>query len=293
MGIPLRVLIVEDAAADAELTLQELEGGGYKVEWQRVDGADAMRDALGERAWDLIVSDYSMPGFGGAAALDLLKKSRKDIPFIIVSGTAGETTAVEMMKAGAHDFFVKGRLKLLPAAVARELRDADVRRKQRESTAALLEIQARFDAFMNNIPTPAWIKDDRFRFVYMNASGLALFKRSLAEMMGRTDFDILPPAEVESLRKNDTRVLQSGRAINTMETITDAEGAVRVFTVLKFPLKDPAGRHHVAGIALDITERIHYREELDTANRRLEELLAGKVPSNHGNAGARKDNARH
>ena len=102
------------------------------------------------------------------------------------------------------------------------------------------------------------------------------FAEVMLVAIGHTDFDVLPATEAQALRNNDTRVLQSGRAVNTLETVTDAKGGARVFTVLKFLLTNPAGHKHVAGVALDITERIHYREELEAANRRLESILTGK-----------------
>ena len=104
MGVPLRVLIVEDFEGDALLLLRELRRGGYEPEYVRVDTAEAMEAALEEREWDLVVADHSMPAFSSQAALELLRgKGFEDLPFIIVSGQIGEQVAVEAMKAGAQD----------------------------------------------------------------------------------------------------------------------------------------------------------------------------------------------
>jgi DNA-binding NtrC family response regulator len=108
MGAPLRVLLVEDSENDALLLLRELKRGGYEPLSRRVDTAGEMEEALEEQAWDLVISDHSMPAFSSLAALDLLRgKGFVDLPFIIVSGRIGEDAAVSAMKAGAHDYIMK------------------------------------------------------------------------------------------------------------------------------------------------------------------------------------------
>jgi signal transduction histidine kinase len=139
MSGPLRVLLVEDSEADAELLLEELSTGGYEVAATRVDTAEAMHEQLQHGPWDLVVSDYNMPAFSAPAALEMLKNTtHRHTPFIIVSGTVGEDTAVAALKAGASDFLTKGRLSRLVPAVERELREAASRKTQ-----ALLEAQLR------------------------------------------------------------------------------------------------------------------------------------------------------
>jgi signal transduction histidine kinase len=127
----LRVLIVEDSDTDAELLVRVLRREGYDVSFHRVDTAETMHAALADAEWDLVVSDHSMPSFSGPAALELLHQSGLDIPFILVSGSIGEELAVSAMKAGAHDFFLKDRLTRLGSAIARELREAEIRRERR------------------------------------------------------------------------------------------------------------------------------------------------------------------
>ncbi len=119
MATPLRVLIVEDSEDDAALIVRELQRGGFDVSHQRVDTATVMNTALETQEWDLVVSDYSMPGFSGEEALKILRTKSLDIPFIYVSGTLGEETAVDALKAGAQDYVVKGKLKRLVPAIDR------------------------------------------------------------------------------------------------------------------------------------------------------------------------------
>src|SRR5215468_6724098 len=107
MPKPLRVLIVEDSEDDALLIARELRRSGNEVVFERVETPNAMVAALDSQNWDLIISDYSMPQFGGPAALTLYRERGLDFPFISVSGAIGEDIAVEMMKAGAHDYVMK------------------------------------------------------------------------------------------------------------------------------------------------------------------------------------------
>jgi signal transduction histidine kinase len=136
---PLRALLVEDSEDDAELVLRELRRAKYAVQWQRVDTEEAMRAALDQGGWDVILSDYHMPRFDALAALAVVKQRRGlDIPFIIVSGTVGEELAVAAMRVGAHDYLLKGALTRLPAAVERELREASHRAERRKMQEHLL-----------------------------------------------------------------------------------------------------------------------------------------------------------
>ena len=137
MNETLRVLIVDDSANDTKLVVRELRRGGRSVSYERVDNAQAMREALAGEPWGVIICDWSMPGFSAPGALSLLKELELDIPFIIVSGTIGEENAVEAMRAGAHDYVLKDKLARLMPAVERELRECKLREAHRESERAL------------------------------------------------------------------------------------------------------------------------------------------------------------
>jgi signal transduction histidine kinase len=135
---PLRLLLVEDSADDAQLVTLELRRGGYAPAFDRVQTQAAFEAALVNKEWDVIISDHNIPGYGGLIALADLRKTGKDIPFILVTGTIGEAGAVAAMKAGAQDYVLKGDLSRLPGAVDRELREAAVRAEQRKMREQLL-----------------------------------------------------------------------------------------------------------------------------------------------------------
>ena len=151
MSIPLSVLLVEDSEDDAMLLLRKLQHSGYKPMFKRVDTAAGMNAALNQQIWDLVICDYSMPQFSAPAALKLLKQSGRDLPFIIVSGTIGEDIAVAAMKAGAHDYIIKGNLARLAPAIERELREAEVRLARRQAEEQLKASLAEKEALLKEI----------------------------------------------------------------------------------------------------------------------------------------------
>ena len=169
----LRVLLVEDLQSDADLLVRYLTRAGFAVDHRRVDTAEALRRALTEDSWELILCDYTMPQFNAPAALAIYQELGLDIPFIVVSGTIGEETAVAMMRAGAHDYLLKNHLGRLVPVIERELREAITRREHRAageaqarhhqeigainrvvtSTASTLDLQEILDALLDNLRT--------------------------------------------------------------------------------------------------------------------------------------------
>ncbi len=135
---PLRVLLVEDSPDDAELVVLALRQGGYQVTHERVETEPTMRAALMQRRWDIVLSDYAMPSFSAPDALAVLEAVGLDIPFIIVSGTVGEETAVAAIRSGANDYVLKGHLARLCPAIDRELRDTEMRAERRRMQEQLL-----------------------------------------------------------------------------------------------------------------------------------------------------------
>ena len=181
----LRALIVEDSERDTELLVLELRRGGYEVSFARVQTAESMQASLQED-WDVVLSDYTMPRFSALAALEVLRQTGRDIPFIIVSGTIGEEAAVEGLKAGAHDFLVKDRLARLSHAIEREVREAHIRRERRDATALL-------DSLYETAPVGLAFVDRDLRFVRINEKLAAISGLPAADQIGRRARDLLPP----------------------------------------------------------------------------------------------------
>ncbi len=149
MDKPLKVLLIEDSKDDAELLLLELRRGGYTPVHKRVETPDGFAEAVQDRSWDIVLSDYSMPLFSPLAAIKELHRLDYDVPFIIVSGAIGEETAVKCMRAGVHDYIMKDNLARLIPAIERELQDRAVRRERKHAEAALEESERLFRAIFD------------------------------------------------------------------------------------------------------------------------------------------------
>jgi len=176
MGTPLKILIIEDSEDDLFLLLHELRKGGYDPEYLSVCDAEPMKLALADRAWDVITSDYNMPGFSALAALDILKESGFDFPFIVVSGKIGEDQAVATMKSGAHDYVMKQNLSRLAPAIEREIREAGERRLRREAEVALKRQFIQFRTIFDSISAIVYVADmETYQLLYMNKFAADLF----------------------------------------------------------------------------------------------------------------------
>lgn len=133
----IQVLIIEDNKDDSVLEIDEIKRGGFDIAYEQIETRAAMREALKNKHWDFIISDYSLPQFSGLEALEELQATGLDIPFVLISGTIGEETAVAAMKAGAHDYIMKNNLSRLVPAFERELKEAELRHQKRQADEAL------------------------------------------------------------------------------------------------------------------------------------------------------------
>lgn len=154
----LRVLIVEDSEDDALLVVREVKRGGFDVEHRRVETVGDFRKALRED-WDLVLSDFNLPHMSGLEALSVLKETGRDVPFILVSGRIGEEGAVDVMKAGAHDYVMKDRIARLVPVIRRELQDREVRVQRREAVDALRQSKERYAELVNSLDGVVWEAD--------------------------------------------------------------------------------------------------------------------------------------
>lgn len=186
MAKPLRVLIVEDSEDDALLVIRELERGGYDTTFERVETAETMTAALEKQAWDIIIADYKLPHFSAPEALELFHQSGLDLPFIVISGTIGEETAVAMMKAGAHDYLMKGNLKRLAPAIKRELHEAEARKEHKLVQEELQIAEQNFRNSLDNSPLGIRIVTAEGELLYANQTMLDIYGYSGVEKLEAT-----------------------------------------------------------------------------------------------------------
>ena len=176
MNKPLRILILEDNAADAELMESELRKAELEFSARRVHSRDEFLKALADSPPELVLSDYAMPGFSGLEALKRLREQYADLPVIFVSGTIGEEEAVELMRLGATDFVPKTRLDKLVPAIQRALREMGQKEEKRRAETSLRESEARFRAVFEGASAGIAIEDLQGKILQTN--------RSLQQMLG-------------------------------------------------------------------------------------------------------------
>ncbi len=186
MSTPLHVLIVEDSEDDSLLLKSELARGGYDVTYRRVETADAMRAALAEGSWDIILSDHRMPQFSSLGALKLHKERKSDIPFIVVSGNMGEELAVGAMKAGAHDYIMKDNLTRLVPTVERELREAESCRQRRRMELELEQCHRRTESILEGAGEGICGLDAKGVINFINPLGAKLVGWRAGELIGKS-----------------------------------------------------------------------------------------------------------
>jgi PAS domain S-box-containing protein len=181
LGTPLRVLILEDREADAELMLHELRQNGFEPEWQRVDTEPEYCAAL-ETIPDLVLADFNLPEYDGIRALEDLKKRGQDIPFVLVSGMIGEEFAVDAMKRGAADYVLKDRLFRLGQVVIRALNDHHIRQENRQAHEALRASESGYRMLAENMTDTVWLMDMDLHLLYISPSFFRLRGFTLDEL---------------------------------------------------------------------------------------------------------------
>ena len=179
----IKLLLVEDNDTDALLVVRQLKKEGFEVDHHQVKTRDEMERAFSEGCWDLVISDYSLPGFGGKDALELFKSKKLDIPFILVSGTVGEDIAVTIMKGGANDYLMKTHLNRLGPAVKRELEETQVKREKKRIESVLDQTEKRFQRLIEDLRDVVFLSSMDGKKIYIvNPAFEAIYGRPLTEL---------------------------------------------------------------------------------------------------------------
>ena len=258
MTRPLRLLLVEDSADDADLVLREIRRAGFEPIVRRVQDAAGMGAALDER-WDVVVSDYSLPGFDAFGALAIVRRRDPDLPFLIVSGTIADDTAVEAMRLGAQDYLMKSNLARLGPAIDRELRDAAVRRERRTATELVLRSEERFRRLIDAIDEIVYTVDGEEKLD-------GLFGRWFDGLppgahLGRTIAAALGSDHVEPHR----RALSGERVV--YEWTAPIARQTRHFQSVLSPLRTGDSITGLVGISRDVTDQRNIEEQLRLSDR--------------------------
>lgn len=279
MKAALKILLVEDSEDDALIILLKIRKGGYVVEYDRVDTAEAMNCRLLTKTWDIVLSDYAMPHFSGLDALTHLKDTGIDIPFIIVSGTIGEDVAVDAMKKGAHDYIMKNNLQRLVLAIERELVEAKNReehrlleKKEKEAEIALKESEELFKILLKLAPYSIVLTDLNTCFILANDSYYESSGTSEAMVAGKTleEQGFIIDTQSRQIIKNEMKL--NGRVENLEMTVTDKNGTEKnlIYSCLNISWKD---KPMILHSYIDITEKKKVEKELTKYREHLEILV--------------------
>jgi two-component system cell cycle sensor histidine kinase/response regulator CckA len=260
MPRPLTILVAEDNPSDAELAVRQLKRDGFEPIWERVDTERGFRDRLRPEL-DLIISDYEMPQFSGIRALELLRETGLDIPFILVSGTIGEEVAVLAMKAGASDYFLKDRLVRLGQAVDHALDESRLRRERKHATEALLLFRALVDQSNDSFEV---IDPVTGQFIDVNEKGFLSLGYSRREFMALSVFDVDPTVQPSTWPKLVERIIAEGSV--------SGEGCHQRKDGTTFPVEFNVkyvklDREYLVAVVRDISERKELESKFFRAQR--------------------------
>jgi len=276
MDKPIRLLIVDDSLDDALLLVRQLKKGGCNTTYKQVDTSEAMSEAIDGQTWDAILCDYSMPNFSMHAALDLYKKKQLDLPFIIVSGTITDETAVAAMKAGAHDYIIKDNLARLNPAMDRELRETKVRHERRLAEHELIKSEEKYRTLFEESRDAIYISAKQGEFTGFNQSTTELFGYSKEEMLGMNTKDIFVnndkylkfQEEIEqkgSVRDFEAKLYKRDRSkMNCL--ITSTVRRAKDATIMGYQ-----------GIIRDISELVSSQKKLEKTLEKLRKALGGTI----------------
>jgi len=264
-GKSLRVLLVEDSGSDADLILRALGQAGFNVNARRVQTEAECREALISEVWDLVVSDFSLPHFSALGALLCLQEQGLDLPFIVLSGTIDEESAVSILKAGAHDFVTKQNLARLGPAIRRELQDARERAQRRDAQRDLQIQRDMLRLVIDSNPSLISLKDAAGGFILANKAVAALYGHTVEDLIGESDASLRAATDdVTQAVARHRAVLQTGQArCDEDEPMTDLRtGAQRWFETRRVPIDLADGTRQVLEIGTEVTARRAAQEAL-------------------------------
>ncbi len=260
----MKILHLEDNPRDAmlvrDLLLQEWPECFISVVATRDDFISLLK--LG--GYDLILSDFQLPGFNGLDALELVRELTPEIPFVFFSGTLGEESAIDAVRSGAADYVIKDRMQRLPMSVRRVLREAGERRNRHQVEAALAQEQYLLRLMMENLPDRVYFKDLQSAFLAVSRSVGELMGMPPEQLKGKSDFDLFADDHARKAFDDEQRIIRTGQPLlNMEEKEVWPDGRVSWASTTKLPLRDHTGKIiGTFGITRDITARKQDEERL-------------------------------
>jgi len=263
MSTELRILHLEDNDNDALLIEATLDRNHFACHIDRVETRDAFVAALDRGGYDLILSDFSLPTFNGLAALDLARIKRPDVPFLFVSGTIGEDTAIDALKSGATDYILKQRLARLAPAVHRALVDATERAALRRAEEAMIQSESKYRHLFECLSEAALLTDIRNgRVIDTNRQAEILFARPRSEIVGSNIERLLASGTLTEFRRHFTSDSTSDERVIFEGEIPSVDSQAVPVSISATPIV-LYGRRLVLGLYRDITDRKRAEAEIE------------------------------
>jgi PAS domain S-box-containing protein len=280
MVVPLHLLIIEDSSDDAQLMVRTIERGGYHIDYERVQTEAELKHALDNDKWDMALCDYTLPAFNAIRALEIVRASDKDLPFIIVSGSISEEMAVTALRGGAHDFMLKGNMARLVPAIHRELEEAQTRRERRRAEAETRKAISFFEAVVETANVIYLQMNLAGTVVKINSAAEEITGYMRAELEGRNWAErVLPRDRYPQPWKEFERITTGAGAPGTFENpILTKRGEERFILWKNSVIRE--GDHILGTISfgIDITDRKQAQAALREAETRYR-LLVERMPT--------------
>ena len=273
-GIHLKVLILEDSPHDLELIQELLTDAGYILDLTHVENEREFASSLRESCYNIILSDFSLPGFDAFGALLIRNEIRPEVPFICISGSIGEETAIELLKLGAVDYVLKDRPERLPFAVKRALDEAKENVAYQKALKDLQESKHRFEQVAEDAQEWIWEVDPNGLYTYASPVVLSLLGYTAEELVGKKYFfDFFIPEKKEALREAAFEVFSRRESFRHFENPNvHRDGHVLMLTTSGSPIFGEEGNFEgYRGVDSDFTERTKMLEELVQSKEKAEE----------------------
>lgn len=194
----IKILLLEDNSSDAELCIRRLKKSDLTIDVDLATAAEQFKEFSRSNVYDLVITDYRLPGWNGLDALHWLRTEGKDMPVILVTGTLGDELAIQCMKSGVSDYVLKDNLERLPVAIQRALEERKLRSARDWAERELKQSEEQYRLLFNANPHPMWVFDrETLRFLMVNDAAVRHYGYSLKEFLSMTARDIRPPEEVE------------------------------------------------------------------------------------------------